>query len=376
MAATRQAPGGAILLAALALPGLAGAENVPEQASISLKYLDYQDRQPNLERVGVHSPSLELVLPVAGRWALRGALVSDVISGASPRYHTAVSGASRFSEKRHAADLSVTRYFARASATLAGGRSKETDYDSRFVSARATVSSADNNTTWLFGAGVANDRIDPVNRAVNNEHKRTLDLMLGVTRVLGARDIGQLVLGHVRGRGYFSNPYKFVDARLRTHDQNSALLRWNHHFSASGATSRLSYRYTTDSYALRSHTAQQEYVRPLKGGWTLTPSLRLYTQSAARFYFDPVYDTRFGAPFPPGFSFAVRRDLSADQRLAAYGALTAGLKVEKQLGPDTTLDFKWEQYRQRAGWRLFGSGSPGLERFSARSIQAGVSHRW
>lgn len=376
MAATRQTPGGAILLAALALPGLARAENAPEQASISLRYLHYQDRQPNLKRIGVHSPSLELLVPLAGRWALRGALVSDAISGASPRYHTALSGASRFSEKRSAVDLSATRYFARASATLAAGRSDETDYESRFLSSHATVSSADNNTTWLFGAGLARDRIDPVNRAVEGERKRTLDLMLGVTQVLGVRDIGQLVLAHVRGRGYFSNPYKFVDMRPRVRDQDSALLRWNHHFSASGATSRLSYRYTTDSYALRSHTLQEEYVRPLARGWTLTPSLRLYTQSAARFYFDPLYDPRFGAPFPRGFSFALPRELSADQRLAAYGALSVGLKVEKQLGSNTTFDVKWEQYRQHAGWRLFGSGSPGLARFSARSIQAGVSHRW
>lgn len=364
------------MLAALALPGLALAENAPEQASISVKYLDYRDSQPGLDRLKISSPSLELLLPIAGKWALRAGLVSDVVSGASPRYHTAVSGASNFKEERTGVDVAVTRYLPRASVTVAAGQSDEHDYLSRFVSAQASVSSDDNNTTWLFGAGLAKDRINPVNLAVRDERKRTVDLMLGVTRVLTPADLVQGVVTHVRGRGYFSHPYKFVDSRPRERDQDSIMLRWNHHFTASGATSRLSYRYTTDSYALNSHTLSGELVNQLAGGWTLTPSLRLYTQSAASFYFDPVYDPRFGPPFPPGFSFSAARDLSADQRLSAFGAATVGLKVEKLIGRDTTLDLKVERYEQRASWRQFGSGSPGLMPFEARSLQVGLTRTW
>lgn len=370
MAATR------ILLAALALPGLAQAESAPEQASISIRHLDYKDSQPNLERIHVRSPSLDIAVPVAGQWLLRGGAVIDTITGASPRYHTAVSGASRFYEKRKGADASVTRYFKRASVTVAAGYSGEHDYVSRFVSAQASFSSEDNNTTWLLGTGVSNDRINPVNDAVENEHKRVRDYMVGVTRVLTPADIVQVVLTHVRGRGYYSMPYKFLDQRPRRQEQNSMLLRWNHHFAASGMTSRSSYRYYTDAFGVSSHTLQGELARPLGAGWTLTPSLRLHSQSAAHFYFDPVYDSRFGPPFPPGFSFANQRDMTADQRLSAYGAVTAGLKVEKELGANTTVDVKFEQYKQRGEWRVFGTGSPGLQAFSARSIQAGITHKW
>ncbi len=366
---------GAILLAALALPGVAQAETAPEQGSISVKYLDYQERQDNLKRVGVHSPALELLVPIAGQWALRAGVVSDAVSGASPRYHTALSGASRFREKRTGVDASLTRYLARASVTVALGTSDEHDYDSRFGSVQATFSSDDNNTTWQFGAGLARDRIDSVNKAVVNERKRTVDLMAGVTQVLTPRDIVQAVLTHVRGRGYFSHPYKFVDVRPRERDQDSVLLRWNHHLAERGATSRLSYRYTNDSYAIRSHTLAGEYVQPL-GAWTVIPSLRLYTQSAASFYFDPVYDTRFGPPFPPGFSFDQPRDMTADQRLSAFGAVTLGIKVVRQLGKHTSLDFKWEEYRQRSSWRQFGGGSPSLMPFEARSLQVGLTRTW
>jgi hypothetical protein len=365
----------AILLAALALPGVVQAESAPESASLSVKYLHYQDSQPNLDRIKVSSPSLDLLLPIAGEWSLRVGLVSDSISGASPRYHTAVSGASRFDDKRRAVDVAVTRYLARASVSVAAGRSGENDYVSKFASVQASMSSDDNNTTWLVGTGVANDRINPVNFAVTDQSKRTVDLMAGVTQVVTARDLVQLVLTHARGSGYYSMPYKYVDIRPREHDQSTLQLRWNHHIEKNGASSRMGYRYYTDDYGIRSHTFSEEVVHPLHGGWTLTPSLRLHTQSKARFYIDPVYDTRFGAPFPPNYKFG-SDPITADQRLSAFGAVTVGLKVEKEIAKNTTLDLKWEQYKQRGAWRQFGNGSPGLQDFSARSIQLGMTTHW
>ena len=380
MAATKRsshgATHGAILLAALALPGLAVADNAPETGSISLKYLDYKDSQPNLDRIAVRSPSLDLLVPIAGVWSVHAGLVTDTISGASPRYHTAVSGASHFDERRNGADLGVTRYFARASVSLAAGRSGENDYLSRYYALKGSVSSEDNNSTWLFGAGVANDAINPVNLAVVDERKHSTDLMLGLTQVLTPRDLAQIVATHVSGSGYFSNPYKYIDNRPRQHDQNTLLLRWNHHVGGSDTSNHLSYRYYSDSWQVHAHTLEEEVVQPLGAGWTLTPALRLYTQSAASFYVNPVYDKRFGPPFPPGYVFGSPTFISADQRLSGYGAATLGLKIEKQLGADTSFDLKVERYRQRGSWRQFGAGSPGLQEFDARSVQLGITRRW
>ena len=104
--------------------------------------------------------------------------------------------------------------------------------------------------------------------------------------------------------------------------------------------------------------------------------MRLYSQSAADFYFDPVYDKTFGAPFPAGYDFAHPGYTSADQRLAAFGAVTLGFKVEKQLGQGWAVHAKLERYRQQAGWRQFGDGSPGLARFDAHIWQMGLSKQW
>ncbi|MFS2136542.1 DUF3570 domain-containing protein [Duganella sp. Dugasp56] len=364
-----------IMAAALMLPGVqAHAETPPANGSISLGYLDYKDSQSGLDRITVHSPSVAIVAPVAGVWSIGASLVSDDVSGASPRYHTAISGASHMQDHRTAGDASVTRYFERGSVTVGAAYSTEHDYVSRALSLQGSYESENKNTTWTVGVGHADDRIDPVNRIVSNEKKRTTNVLLGVTQVLTTNDIAQLTLTHSAGEGYFSDPYKSLDNRPRSRDESTLLARWNHHLASTGGTSRLSYRYYRDSFGVRGHTLGEEYVQPLSDGWTVTPEVRLYTQSAASFYYDPVYDTRLGAPFPPGYNGSGY--MSADQRLSGFGAVTLALKVSKQLDKLWSVDVKVSAYQQRGSWRLFHEGSPGLDAFRAQTIQIGINRQW
>ena len=98
----------------------------------------------------------------------------------------------------------------------------------------------------------------------------------------------------------------------------------------------------------------------------MTPTLRYFTQSAAGFYRDP--------PCPQGLGPG--EPYTADTRLAAVGAITAGLRVAKQLAGGVTVDAAVNFYRQRAGWRAGGNGSPGLAEFSARWIDVGIEKRF
>jgi hypothetical protein len=364
-----------IMAAALMLPGVqAHAETPPANGSISLGYLDYKDSQSGLDRITARSPSVAIVAPVAGVWSIGASLVSDDVSGASPRYHTAISGASHMQDHRTAGDASVTRYFERGSVTVGAAYSTEHDYVSRALSLQGSLESENKNTTWTVGIGHADDRIDPVNHIVSNEKKRTTNVLLGVTQVLTTNDIAQLTLTHSAGEGYFSDPYKSLDNRPRSRDESTLLARWNHHLASTGGTSRLSYRYYRDSFGVRGHTLGEEYVQPLSDGWTVTPEVRLYTQSAASFYYDPVYDTRLGAPFPPGYDGSGY--MSADQRLSGFGAVTLALKVSKQLDKLWSVDVKVSAYQQRGSWRLFHEGSPGLDAFRAQTIQIGINRQW
>jgi hypothetical protein len=53
--------------------------------------------------------------------------------------------------------------------------------------------------------------------------------------------------------------------------------------------------------------------------------------------------------------------------------VTAGMSTAKRLPDGWTFDFKVDFYRQRSDWHFGGGGSPGLQPFSARWIQTGVS---
>ena len=108
---------------------------------------------------------------------------------------------------------------------------------------------------------------------------------------------------------------------------------------------------------------------------TLTPSVRLYTQSAASFYYDPVYSF-IGAPFPPGWLEQPPTWLSPDARLAAFGAVTLGLRFGLRWSARWSGDIKVEQYEQRGSWRVGGQGSPGLATLRATFLQLGVVHRF
>jgi hypothetical protein len=370
------AVGPALLAAAMLLPGLAHAEAAPERGAINVKYLYYKEDQPGLDRVQVHAPSVSVMAPIAGEWSVTASATMDDVSGASPRYHTAVSGASRMDDLRKAGDISVTRYLPHGTVSVGAAFSTEHDYRSRALSLQATFDSDDKNTTWALGLGGSDDAIDPVNHIVRNEGRQTVSVLAGVTRVFTLVDIGQLTYTHSTGHGYYSDPYKLVDNRPRKRDQDTLLAQWNHRFVNADATSRLSYRYYRDSFGVSAHTLSGEWVQSLDNGWTVTPGLRLYSQRAADFYFDPVYDSKTGAPFPPGYVFGGSAFTSADQRLSAFGAVTAGLKVAKQIDRDWSVDLKLEHYEQRAAWRVFGAGSPGLAPMRANSLQIGFTRLW
>jgi hypothetical protein len=367
----------ALLAAALALPGVsppAAASGPPERAQLDVRYLRYQDSQPGFRRITVNAPSIGLKVPVAGKWTFEGTAVYDGVSGASPRWHTSVSSASRMEDRRRAGDVRVTRHWDRATLSVGGAYSTENDYTSRALSAVGTVSSDDNNRTWTLGLGRSNDTINPVNLVVTDARRRTTDLLLGVTQVLTPVDIVQLNLTYARGSGYYSDPYKVVDNRPTERRQTAFLARWNHFFEPVGGTMRVGWRYYEDNWNVASQTFTGEWVQPVSGGWTLTPLLRYYTQRAASFYYDPVYDPTLGPPFPPDYLARPDGIRSPDQRLSAFGAATLGLRVGKVIDRSNAVDFRVEYYEQRGAWRIGGEGSPGLEPFRATIFQVGLTH--
>ena len=365
---------GSVVAAALLLPGIATnaqAETAPEQGVVELKYLSYRDWQPDFARIRVNAPAAYVLAPIGSRWAIEGSLVSDAVSGASPRYHTAVSGASRLSERRNAEDVSLTHYDDRSAWSLGAAFSDEHDYTARTVSGTYRWSTPDNDRTWNLGLGYGNDEVRSSDDPTLHGHRRTWQTSFGVTQAMTALDLVQATLGANFGRGDYSDPYKLPDIRPDHRDQVTTLVRWNHRFDEADGTLRTGWRWYSDSFGVRADTFDAAWVQSFGDRVQLTPSLRYTSQRAARFYFDPVYSATLGAPFPPGYDG--RHAVSADQRLSAFGAITAGLRLDVKLAPRWTMDLGIERYAQRGGWRLGGDGSPGLAPFYAQWFELGVA---
>jgi hypothetical protein len=360
----------ALAAAALSLPMMetAHAGAAPERGEISFKYLDYLDYQPDRDRIAIRAPSLMIMTPIAGEWSVSASVVADSVSGASPRYHT--SQITPMRDKRMGYTTSVTRYFAQSSHTFGLAYGTETDYLSRSFSYQSNFMTEDKNTTLTLGLGNAYDVILPNGGYLYTEQgKHTTDAIVGVTQVFSATDLGQVTLRHSRGRGYYSDQYKIFDVRPESRDSDSVLFRWNHHFDKLDGTLRSSYRYYEDTFKIKAHTIDFEYVQNLNNGWSVMPLLRYYGQSKAQFYYDWPSDGFVGL----NDIYDAGKFMSLDQRLSAFGAVTYGVKVVKKIGRDWIVDMKLEQYEQRGDWAL-SNGSPGLAPFKAHSIQLGARY--
>ena len=340
----------ALLTAAMALPALdfASAEAAPDKTMIGFKFLDYAESQAlegssptsvsgasggsGISRILVHAFTVSTVVPVAGRWSVGMNYTLDTVSGASPQYHT--SGLAKMSDRRNAEDVSVTRYFDLGTVTFGGSYSSESDYISHGYSILGTRSTDDKNTTWSFGASLNDDTISPTIPGAASRSKKIYAGLAGVTWILTPNDITQFNLGFSHGSGYYSDPYKVSDNRPDTRNIATVLTRWNHHFDSSDGTARISYRFYTDSFGIRAHTLEGEYVQPVSRGWTLAPLLRLYSQNEADFYIATSGPNEATPPpVPAGQVYS-----TFDQRLSAFGAMTAGIKVIKKLNDDVHFD--------------------------------------
>lgn len=367
---TPEGPGLAqrLLLAALALPGVQAvqADTPPERASISYKYLDYQDAQPGWYRIAVESHAVDIVLPLKDTWSVETSAVHDTVSGASPAWHSDRNGGAAMTDIRRAYDLKISRYFPLATVTAGIADSRESDYVSDAWFVQGAFSTPSKNTTLTVGVSGSNDLVDAPKVGVHKRDKDVYEGLLGVTQVLTPQDIAQFTFTWSDGTGDFSDPYKFRDRRPESKRAGTLLGRWNHHFRATGGTARLSYRYYDDSFDIHAHTATVEYAQPLPWAVTLTPFVRGYQQSSARFYLEADGSTS------PTFDF-VSAYQSQDQRLAAFGGMSLGVKASKYLTSDVMIDVRYEHYEQKSDWYLFGHGSRYIAPFYADIVQLGIT---
>ena len=217
------------------------------------------------------------------------------------------------------------------------------------------------NTTAYVGLAYAQDDIDPEGgapiglapmlaaqderdanfRGGGDQSKDVFDGLIGVTQLLGRRDLIEVAYSYGQSDGYLTDPYKIVSVvdpvtgapvagpvggtpflylwehRPDSRTKQAGFVEWRHAFDRDSLA--LNARYMTDDWGVDSQTVEARYRWNINEDSYLEPHLRWYTQSAADFYRTVLFD---GDPLP---EYA-----SADYRLADLDAYTIGAKYGRR----------------------------------------------
>jgi hypothetical protein len=216
------------------------------------------------------------------------------------------------------------------------------------------------NTTLLVGVSGTADEVKVFYQAPRAD-KDTLDLIVGITQLLGENTSLVVNAAYGSASGYLSDPYKLVRKNTEllpglflplTFPENRPDERekWvgyaaiNHSAAKIKGSVEASYRLYHDSYGITSHTLSAAWFQRIGEQTILVPSLRFYRQGAADFYqvsLDGTSITPGTTPNPSGPFY------SADYRLAQFETWTWGLKLVWNPKPAFQTDLAWERYRMR-----------------------------
>ena len=250
--------------------------------------------------------------------------------------------------------------------TLGGKVSIEDDFYSGTVSAAVARDFNDKNTTLSLGVNDESDVIQPIGNTPvplsnyvdfekeGNKSKNGVGALLGLTQVMTRNWLTQLNLSIDRFHGYLNDPYKIVSV-LDAYGNTTGYVYENrpdsrtrrsvfveNRVGGEHVSAGLSLRYMTDTWGIRSETAQihLRWWSPTRQQY-LEPTVRWYHQGAADFF----------SPWISSASEANTQYVSADPRLAAFHALTYGVKYGFELGdrlrrPYSEFTVRVEYYQQ------------------------------
>ncbi len=346
------------LLLGLLAPRVARAEN-----SVSFKHQDYREAGG---RVVIRTQGAYVEQDVGLATVIKAEGVIDAIAGATPNGQPAPTGSdqvplSQLTERRKAWAASVGHQFTRSRITLGVANSRESDYVSTGWSVNTQTDFNQKNTLLLVGIAGSNDDVD-VFYQPGSAKKRTQDFIVGVTQLLDPRTSVTFNLSAGRQRGYLSDPYKLVQQRTEIipgvflpltfaenrpdeRDKWIGLVTFNRAFPEAHAAAEVAYRAYHDSFGTTAHTIDLSWFQQLGERLILRPNVRLYDQSAAKFYryrFDGTdIVPRTGPPRPDGPFY------SSDYRLSEMRTFTGGLKAVWRVTDTLQFDLAYERYEMR-----------------------------
>ena len=394
---TQQAPARRRLMAASCALLSAGAARSEQTAPVDSGLLEDWSVDSALAyyheegRIQAIEPVVDVAKVFADGQALNFNVTFDALSGASPngalpsrnpQTFSSPSGKLKhqyttapgqlpvdpdYEDDRIAVSGNWTVPFTRLDQVTVGAKlSAEDDFFSVTVNASIAHDFNEKNTTLSFGIDNEYDSIHPIGGApvpgsdyalaekqTGGKTKDGTGLLLGVTQVMTRNWLSEFNVSVDRFTGYLNDPYKFIsiingaggttgyEYESRPDQRTRKSAYWENRVAWSSRISTASsLRYMTDDWGVRSDTAQ------LHLRWSLSnrdryiePTVRWYRQAAADFFTPFVLTTQKPT------------DESSDSRLAAFHAMTYGVKYAQKLPglgsrPESEVSIRAEYYQQ------------------------------
>ncbi len=344
------------------LVGLAFVRETRAEDTVSVKYQDYRETGG---RIGVRVSSVLFEKDFGAAMQLKVGGVVDTIVGATPNGlpPSTPDGPvplSSLEEERKAWNAEFSQQFSRMKIALGAAKSRESDYVSTGWSINTLSDFHEKNTTLTLGIAGMDDEVK-VAFQPDWLAKRTLDVIVGVSRLVDPLTSVSVHLTRSHAEGYLSDPYKLVQKRVevfpglflrRSFGENrpDSRTKWiahaalNRSFPMLNGALDASYRYHRDDFGMRSHMANLEWFQQVGARLILRPSFRYFVQEAADFYFL----TLTGTSVTPSEQPTGRTPFySADYRVSALETFTYGLKAIWSIADAWQFDAAIERYEMR-----------------------------
>ncbi len=334
---------------------------------VAIEYLQYNE---NDSRVSVSAPSLEINKDFGADYTLNASFVLDSVSGASPTYYDATSGASahakgpsgdirygnvNFDEQRAAGNVNLTTRFANRDELKVGlGYSAESDFYS-FEGSASYMHYLDDshNQSVSLGASYQSNEVlikdcsynaacDASSGASQKMTNDGYQLQLSFSQVIDTTSVADIGVFYGSESGYLSSPYhnivrnaNTVYAELKPDARDNYGVKLGYKKALSETLfAHLAYKYYSDDWGIDSHTIDTKLLYELNDDLTIGGGVRYYMQSEADFY---------------AKAFTTEKFASSDERVSDFNALTYKAELEYKFSDDLSYNLGANLYDQSTG---------------------------
>jgi Protein of unknown function (DUF3570) len=372
----------------LILPLRVRAEN-----RVNYRYEDYIEDNDRI-RVRTHSVYVEQELN--SKVAVKGNFIYDGISGATPNGGVPYTGSDQvplqiISDIRRAGYIEAAIVTGRFITRPQIAYSEESDYRSIGLSLSESIEFNKKNTLLTVGLARNSDKVTGywLSNKSDWKNKDTLDVLVGLTQLLGPKTYLTVNLTVGMADGYLSDPYKGVyfrydypgddintdpsfpipERRPEHRLKKVGYLGITHFVTALNGSIDANYRFHHDDWGTQAHTLTTTWNQKLGDRITVSPLFRYHRQSAADFY-APVFTGSNNSIDKNGVNIAQQADgsylfdgdlgypgtgtpfavpawpqyFSSDYRLSELETYTAGVAVRWDVTDQISLDLAYKRY--------------------------------